>query len=147
MTGMRARMRPWAILLLVGYGLLVGYWMLYGFGREENAEQRFNLEPLETIKAYWSVRDRLPRVSAMNLAGNVLVFVPFGFLIPIALGGGFWRMFLVHTLGVVGLELAQLITRRGSLDVDDLILNTLGAVIGYVAFRSLQWLYRRWAGV
>ena len=74
------------------------------------------------------------RVSVPHL--NVVMFLPFGFLIPllcpenrnvfrIALGG------LVFSLLI---EASQILSLRGT-DVDDLIMNTLGAVLGYFLFR------------
>lgn len=42
------------------------------------------------------------------------------------------------------IECIQLIFRVGSFDVDDLILNTLGGVIGYIVFCVMNWIRRRW---
>ena len=44
-----------------------------------------------------------------------------------------------------GVELAQLVTRRGSCDVDDVILNTLGGLLGYLLFALSRRLARRTA--
>ena len=70
---------------------------------------------------------------------NVVLFLPFGFLLPFlwketdslrkTAAGGFMLSLLI--------ELSQLLNNR-STDVDDLILNTAGAVLGYGAFRMLD---------
>lgn len=64
---------------------------------------------------------------------NVIMFIPFGFMVPLI-----WqKMRTLPYITVVGflfsllIELSQLLSRRGT-DVDDLIMNTLGAVIGYL---------------
>ncbi len=49
----------------------------------------------------------------------------------------------LSTPGVVMIELVQLFTLLGRSDIDDLILNTAGAAIGYLVFR----LFVRWTGV
>ncbi|WP_214628430.1 VanZ family protein [Paenibacillus agaridevorans] len=71
-----------------------------------------------------------------NLFGNVLLFVPLGFLLPILFAKArrfsttiFWTM-----LASLTIELTQLGTRLGSFDVDDLILNVLGGAIGYAVW-------------
>ena len=81
---------------------------------------------------------------------NVLLFVPFGILYPFAVTsagrayvdiddsgrGGFARKFTVP-LGFiisVGIETVQLITERGYCQLDDVVMNTLGSLVGYVIF-------------
>lgn len=73
------------------------------------------------------------RHAIRNLGGNIILFVPLGFLLP--------RVFprlqgLGKTLGCVAgiitcVEILQLFSLLGYCDVDDLILNTLGAAMGY----------------
>ncbi|MCM3626250.1 VanZ family protein [Paenibacillus glycanilyticus] len=71
-----------------------------------------------------------------NLFGNVLLFVPLGFLLPILFAKA--RRFsttIVWTILVsLTIELTQLGTRLGSFDVDDLILNVLGGLIGFAVW-------------
>ena len=81
----------------------------------------------------------------LNLLGNVICFIPFGFVIPIltrkqtAL-----RMFLLSMSASVLVELLQLVSMLGSFDVDDITLNTLGGVIGYVLFIIGRGIVRRY---
>jgi glycopeptide antibiotics resistance protein len=37
---------------------------------------------------------------------------------------------------LLSVELIQLITRRGSFDIDDLILNMFGALVGFIAWKT-----------
>ena len=71
-----------------------------------------------------------------NLFGNVLLFVPLGFMLPIlfAKARRFSTTIVWTMLASLTIELTQLGTRLGSFDVDDLILNTLGGAIGYGAW-------------
>ena len=95
----------------------------------------YNLTPFQEIKRFWEYREQLGIWSMINLLGNILAFVPFGFFEPMAsrqrsfLGtilDGFLLSFLV--------EIFQLISKVGRFDVDDLLLNTSGVIIGYMIF-------------
>lgn len=90
-----------------------------------------NFTPFKTIKMYIDYSYKLNSVE--NLAGNVLVFVPFGFLFPIvaAQGEKFFVMLLNAFVFVLGIEVFQLFSAFGAFDVDDILLNCLGASLGF----------------
>lgn len=129
-------------------------WLLYGqrIGYISDApylEQmmgNMNLHPFRTIGNYlsaaqWTRDDALLRHIVINLAGNVVMFVPLGFFLPLnwQCFRNFWLLIVGVILIVSLVELIQLVTLLGSLDVDDLILNVLGAAVGYflwVLFRG-----------
>lgn len=71
-----------------------------------------------------------------NLVGNVLIFVPFGFGLPYVLqkGRNFFIMLVNVFLFVVGIEVFQLFSAFGAFDVDDILLNCVGAVTGYLLY-------------
>ncbi len=86
---------------------------------------------------------------------NILLFVPFGILYPLAVSTTDrkpdlrkkigWEKFIV-LLGFlisVGIETVQLISERGYCQLDDVLMNTLGALVGYVVFASLKF----WTGL
>ena len=75
-----------------------------------------------------------------NLIGNVLVFVPFGFLLPKSypVCGKWWRVLYCATGLVMCIEFFQLFSAFGAFDVDDIFLNVLGAMIGYPFYVFLQ---------
>ena len=62
-----------------------------------------------------------------NLIGNILVFMPFGILLPKAYPkcSRWWRIFYCVTGFVMCLELFQLFSSLGAFDVDDIFLNVL----------------------
>ena len=70
-----------------------------------------------------------------NLFGNVIIFMPFGFFLPMAskYRSFFAAVFYSFTLSLC-VETFQLLTKVGSFDVDDLLLNTIGGVAGYIIF-------------
>ncbi|MER2225999.1 MAG: VanZ family protein [Carnobacterium sp.] len=81
-----------------------------------------------------------------NLYGNILWFVPMGFgaaylmkrkytFLP-SLGIGIAVSFLIETM--------QFLFFTGVSDIDDLIFNTIGTMIGIVLFEISQWLYKKW---
>lgn len=130
------------ILLFVLYVLLLIYFLFFseGYGRVAEAQQvyRYNLVPLVEIRRFWIYRKQLGTFAVFsNIFGNVIGFLPFGFILPVI----FRRMnsgFLICISGFLlslTVEVIQLITKVGCFDVDDMILNTLGAVFGYVLFR------------
>lgn len=75
-----------------------------------------------------------------NLIGNVLVFIPFGFLLPWTYPGcgKWWRVLYCATGFVLCIEFFQLFSAFGAFDVDDIFLNVLGAMIGYPLYAFFQ---------
>ena len=133
-------------VLFAFYIVIVVYLLLFAdaIGRSATAEYHYNLIPFREISRYFENADILGDWSFfMNTFGNVFFFLPFGFLLP-AFVKPFRRFYITIMLGMVFsalMETLQLITRVGSFDVDDIILNTLGAVLGYVIFKIAYALY------
>lgn len=87
-----------------------------------------------SMKPIWEYASLNYKLIAESIL-NVLLFVPLGFLADAAIKR---RMFL-KTIGLccsisVTIELLQLITKRGVCNIDDVIHNTLGCIIGYGLF-------------
>lgn len=82
----------------------------------------------------------------LNLWGNVLGFMPLGFVLPVFSRRcrKYWYNtgFAAYLLSWL-IEMAQLFLRAGSCDVDDILLNTLGGLLGYVCFHLTQRLRSR----
>lgn len=105
--------------------------------------RRYNLVPLHTIWAYlFTQNDRVSdwgSVAFLNLLANVALFVPLG-LLAASSSEHFRRLRSVLLLGVsvsLAIEAAQLLVGR-SADIDDVILNVIGACIGYGAWALFQ---------
>lgn len=107
--------------------------------------QSISLKPFRTIDNYMYVvlnrRDSELFVHCLvNLAGNVLLFIPAGWLMP-RLFRRFQRFFpfFFSAVGIILLiETAQLLTLLGKFDVDDILLNLLGMVLGYLLWRCFK---------
>jgi glycopeptide antibiotics resistance protein len=81
-------------------------------------------------------------IAMVNLFGNIIPFMPIGFLAPLVVRSISWQKALV--LGVAsGLtcEVMEVVFRVGIFDVDDIILNAFGVMLGYGVFVMLK----RWA--
>lgn len=125
---MKSHVKMITLILLIGYTMLLTYWMIWGFGRTTQSVFSYNLVPFSTMASYFPIRSL---ASLINIVGNIAVFVPFGVLIPVVLRIRYVKMLGFFLVGLFVLEMAQLISRRGSLDVDDFILNSVGVTIGY----------------
>lgn len=102
-----------------------------------------NFVPLKTITMYIRYADRLN--SFENIVGNIIIFMPFGFLVPFTWKSnhGVGLIFALGFLFSMGVELTQLISGFGAFDVDDLILNTLGAILGYFVYKIVKKLFKK----
>jgi glycopeptide antibiotics resistance protein len=73
-----------------------------------------------------------------NLLGNLFLMTPMGFFLPIYIKKlkNFVPFVITMIVGILIIELAQLITNVGIFDIDDLILNLLGAVLFFFLCRT-----------
>lgn len=70
---------------------------------------------------------------------NIMLFVPFGYLVPLLWKktDRWWKVVLLGFCVSLLIEAIQLLTRLGFADVDDLINNTIGSVVGYLFYKLL----------
>ncbi len=74
-----------------------------------------------------------------NFIGNIVLFIPVGLLFPIVTRKWEWLWTLAIGCGFsVLIEITQLMTNRGCFDLDDIILNTIGATIGYCVWMAVM---------
>ena len=99
-----------------------------------------NFELFKTIKMYVRYWDYKGLNSFGNLIGNVVAFIPFGFLLPSGWEAAkrFFVCFLFSLLFVMGIELFQLFSAFGVFDVDDVLLNCVGAILGFLFYKMLK---------
>ena len=121
-------------------------WLLFnrpGFepGQPYREQLKYNLMPFQTIRLFLGLLDsdsgELRRHAVVNLAGNVVMFVPLGICMPCLWPRlrKFGRFFGAVVLLIAAVELTQLLTLVGSCDTDDLILNVLGAAAGFCLWK------------
>ena len=108
---------------------------------------RYNLIPFREIRRFIVYADLLgPMAVISNLFGNIVIFMPFGFLVPI-LGRkkrNFWFTSLLSFALSLAVECIQLVTRTGCFDVDDMILNTSGGILGYLMLKKTYHIIRKY---
>lgn len=97
-----------------------------------------NIIPFTTVRIYLDNLDSGFWVS--QAAGNLLLLLPLGLFGPIVLPwlGRWWRLLLVAFLFSSSIEVAQLFIPDRSADVDDVLLNVIGAMLGYVVLGVLR---------
>ena len=74
----------------------------------------------------------------VNIGGHMLMFTPFGFFLP-RINKRFQNLHffvLVALVIMFIIEGLQFLTMSGSFDVDDALLNMIGAIIGFVFLRN-----------
>lgn len=135
--------------LFIVYMVFLMYFLFFAeiMGRTYiDRDYHYNLTPFREIRRFIVYRRTLGWFAVLsNLLGNVLAFVPFGMILPM-LTPKCRNFFHIVLLGVdfsLFVETIQLISKVGSFDVDDLILNTLGAALGYLTYRLIRRYFRR----
>lgn len=123
--------------LLVWFLTAVYFAMLFSitlFSREPGSRTGVDLK----LFATWG-NQRLPDRFFVE---NILLFLPFGALLPAAVPTlqRWWRCVYAAFATSMLLETVQLLTGLGYCQIDDVVTNTIGAAIGYLGFA----LMRRW---
>lgn len=92
----------------------------------------------EFIRTIFTSKDKAAVIHAVkNLFGNIILFIPLGIFLP-ALFKKLRKLFpflLAVVLLITSVEVIQYVTGLGTCDIDDLILNTFGALIGFLLFK------------
>lgn len=143
---MSLRARIETVVILAVFVLYVAFFLkLLIFSREPGAERSLNLIPFASITEYAGGGTAgLKRFAWSNVVGNILLFVPLGAYLPVlrarvTLGSG---MLLIAAVSV-GVEIVQGVFGLGASDVDDVILNCLGGLIGMLFTALLLVVLRR----
>lgn len=93
-----------------------------------------NFIPFKEIFRY----DVGSRLFIRNVIGNIVLFIPLGVYVGcIIKSKTFIPSFIISFLVSISIEFAQYMIGRIA-DVDDVILNTIGGVFGYVSFKYLN---------
>ncbi len=127
-------------ILFAVYLAVMVYFLFFAdmLGRTETARTYdYNVILFREIRRYLVYREQIGFAYVfLNLAGNIIVFMPFGFLLPIMSSRlrGFFRVVLLGLALSLLVECIQLATNTGRFDVDDLLLNTIGAALGFLIF-------------
>ncbi|WP_010274700.1 VanZ family protein [Paenibacillus senegalensis] len=133
----QGKLRKVTLILLALYTLLTLFFLFLGFSRSSNSGDtalRFNL-------TFEGIPLRFPSGSNFDIwffdLGNFIAFIPFGVVVPLLYRVNFIRFIAGFILSITFIETMQMVTRLGSFDINDIIINTLGAAVGYVSQRII----------
>ena len=135
-------------VLFIVYMAAVVYFMFFAesFDRPDvRQEYHYNLILFKEIKRFIIYRDQLGMKAVfLNIVGNAVGFMPFGFFLPIVSRRSrrWYNTVLFGFSFSLAIEITQLVWKVGSFDVDDILLNTIGAALGFIVYRKVQ-RYRR----
>ncbi|RCW44923.1 VanZ family protein [Paenibacillus prosopidis] len=121
------------------YALMMSYLLFYRH-RYIGDGFVYNLVPFQTIKRYIVHHDHFNfEIWFKNLFGNIVLFIPIGVFLPL-LNTKYRRVSALTGATIIMIavvELIQLLSRVGSFDIDDIILNSLGALLGLMMTKVL----------
>lgn len=130
-------------ILLASLLLIDGNYRRFSFGGEIQlfSKQHFefysNIIPFATIMSFitrYMEHNINLSIVITNILGNIIAFAPFGIFLPILYKdkiNNIKKFILTMIIIVFIVECIQFITKSGTFDVDDIILNVLGATIMY----------------
>lgn len=115
--------------------------MFLGFGRTQSESNIVRLLPLYSTWKF--LQEKLLWTNStdiyINIFGNILMFVPFGFLGWVFPKLCNFKVLIVYFLSTIILvEALQYFTRLGVFDIDDILLNSLGVFLGFLLFQKFE---------
>ena len=118
-------------IFILPYTIFLLYLLFLGFGREQHEANIVRLLPF--VSTVFFVQNTTSWESIIiNLFGNIIMFIPFGFLGWLNAKYFNFKKLIVDFLSVlIIVEALQYLTRLGVFDIDDLALNSLGVWIGF----------------
>lgn len=134
---MGVKLRKILVIGTILYTLLILYFLFLAFNRVEHATSQYGYTFMLIPE---SVPLRFPNLTDLSFSwiynfGNIAAFIPFGVLLPLLYHTHFKKFICLFILTIFVLETLQALTFLGSFDVDDVISNTLGAMIGFCAYK------------
>lgn len=133
-------------ILLIIYGVLmikimvfrsipmirIGHMIINIGGADANGQANFM--PFKSIVSYLFVERGFFGLG-VNIIGNIFILIPFGFLFSLVFKNITWRKSLALAIIIpLIIEILQVLLHTGIFDIDDVILNALGYMIGYWIF-------------
>jgi len=106
-----------------------------------NWKMNINIIPFKSIMWYATGIDHINLSTILyNLFGNIAIFAPLGFFLPVLFKKctNVKNVLIYSLLASFIIEVIQFVAHRGQSDVDDIILNVVGAYIGYLSYKLLR---------
>lgn len=95
---------------------------------EKDGLRNINLIPFRSISPY--LRNITEPYAFKNIIANILVFIPLGFFVSNKNSKNVFKALIICLGVILSIELIQLFFKIGFFDVDDIILNFIGALLG-----------------
>jgi len=133
------------VIVRLAAGLVLGVWIAGGLlltlspvNPAPGQVVEPNFIPLRTIGIYLANLDS--GFWLRNLVGNLVLLLPVGLVGPIVFPwmDRWWRVLLAAVALSLAIEVAQLWVPDRSADVDDILLNVVGAILGYAVLLVLR---------
>lgn len=128
------KLRRFILIGTIVYAALVLYFIFLGFNR---LGKNLDYNQYTFILLPEGIPLRFPELSMSWLFdfGNIAAFIPFGIIIPLLYRIRFKKFITLFISVICFLELLQSLTFLGTFDIMDIISNTLGAIIGFIAYK------------
>lgn len=131
-------------LIAMAYFLFFSEYLNRGY---VGKDYRYNIVLFKEVKrSFWCYHAGMYRYFILNFVMNIVAFIPFGFFLPFLSKNANRRNF-IYVVGsalefTLIIEILQLILKVGTFDVDDIFLNTVGGIIGFILFECSQVIYK-----
>ena len=128
-----------AVLQLTGYFILFKEISAYDWWDKMqhriDTHDHVNFTAFKTMKIY--------KAFDKQITGNFVMLLPLGIYLPLLYRrfrklSGFFAVLIISFMTSVSIEILQLATSYRSTDIDDIILNTLGACAGFIIYQLLK---------
>ena len=109
--------------------------------REKLIDTPITYHPFHSLSSFFK---ELQRGRIGNSFGNIILFIPIGFLAPAVTGWKkMWKTVVAGISFSLFIESIQLITSKGCFDLDDVLLNGLGTVLGFGLYCAAQKIFTK----
>lgn len=124
--------------IILPYTIFLLYLMFFGMGRLQYEDHIVRIKPI--VSTVWFIQETISWFDIIKIVlGNVVMFIPFGFLgwvFPQL--NNLKRLIITFVSTIVIVEALQYFSRLGVFDVDDVILNTFGVLLGWQMKKILE---------
>ncbi|MNI08150.1 VanZ like family protein [compost metagenome] len=148
-------------LFIVYLIAIVNFVIIKFFGDIQRVIDRIEMVRAQKVEGYWNLqlvpfrtitssmnsflRFGIDHPASIVFIANIILFVPMGFLVPSVLRKSSFLKTMGISLGIiVAIEIIQYVTNLGATDIDDVILNMTGCLIGYMVYMVSVELYKKW---
>lgn len=137
----RGKLKKVLYILFFLYVCLMTWEVFIGPYRSYGDIRRYNLRPFKTIMDFIiNSKSHGSHAVFINLAANIITFIPLGFFLTLSLKKQQKPIKpLVYCIIIIlGVEIGQFALNVGVFDIDDIILNTIGCVLGLLAYKKIK---------